>query len=75
MDSCGWNIARGWKRIENTDLDNSYLTTDVDIGRDADDEGWLFWHIELFIMLFSPDHPFWRMATEEGCIFNIIFLL
>ena len=36
------------------DLDNSYLNADVNIGSDADDEGWLFWHIVSFIVFFLP---------------------
>ncbi|XP_022809604.1 uncharacterized protein LOC111346591 [Stylophora pistillata] len=39
IDSCGWNIARGWKRMKYADLDNIYLGTDVNIGSDADEEG------------------------------------
>ena len=34
------------------DLDNSYLNADVNIGSDADDEGWLFRHIVSFIVFF-----------------------
>ena len=45
IDSCGWNIARGWKRMKYADLDNIYLGTDVNIGSDADEEGGLFWYI------------------------------
>ena len=52
MESCGWNITRGWKRMKYRDLDNSYLNADVNIGSDADDEGWLFWHIVSFIVFF-----------------------
>ena len=64
MESCGWNIARGWKRMKYRDLDN--------IGSDADDEGWLFWHIVSFIVFFffCPDlsHLFLSLSV---CFTNL----
>ena len=53
------------------DLDNSYLNADVNIGSDADDEGWLFWHILSFIVFFfCPDlsHLFLSLSV---CFTNL----